>query len=210
MKNLLFVKSSLAGSESRSIAVAGDLVAALHAKYGKVKVVERDVSGGAVPHLSGEFLAALGTPPVHRTAPQHAIARAGDALLAEVEAADLIVIAAPMYNFTIPSTLHAWLDHITRAGRTFRYTPEGRPEGLLKNKKVYVVTARGGVYTGDSPVREMDFQEPYLRAMLAFNGLTDVTFIHVEGQKISPAVADAGLRRAREEIANLLPMASAA
>ena len=210
MKNLLFVKSSLAGANSRSATVADELIAGLRAKYGKLKIVERDVSGGAVPHLTSDFLAALATPPVHRTARQHTVAKAGDGLLDEVEAADVIVIAAPMYNFTIPSGLHAWLDHITRAGRSFRYTAEGEPEGLLKNKKVYVVTARGGIYTGDSPARGMDFQEPYLRAMLAFNGLTDVTFIHVEGQKINPAVADAGMRRAREEITSLVPMAAAA
>jgi FMN-dependent NADH-azoreductase len=211
MTKLLFVKSSLAGTESRSIKVANELIAALRAQNGQMKVAERDVSGAAIPHLSSDFLAALATPPVHRTARQHMLAKAADGLLEEVEAADVIVIAAPMYNFSIPSTLHVWLDHITRAGRTFRYTAEGKPEGLLKNKQVYVVTARGGIYTGDSPAKVMDFQEPYLRAMLAFNGLTEVRFIHVEGQTINPAVAEQGLQRARAEIANLLPaMASAA
>jgi len=210
MKNLLFVKSSLSGRDSRSVAVARELIAALQARHGRAKLVERDVSGGAVPHLTGDTLAALATAPIHRSHQQNALAKAADGLLEEVEAADAIVIAAPMYNFTIASTLHAWLDHITRAGRTFRYTAEGKPQGLLKDKQVYVVTARGGVYTGDSPARASDFQEPYLRAMLAFNGLTDVTFFHVEGQKISPAAADAGLRRAREAIAELHPIASAA
>src|SRR5947209_2432945 len=152
MKNLLFVKSTLSGAQSRSVAVAQDLVTEIRGRQG-VKVIERDVSAGAVPHLTGEFLAAAATAPVHRSPRQHSIANAGDALLDEVEAADIIVIAAPMYNFTIPSTLHAWLDHITRAGRTFRYNADGRPEGLLKDKVVYVVTARGGVYTGDSPAR---------------------------------------------------------
>lgn len=122
----------------------------------------------------------------------------------------MIVIAAPMYNFTIPSTLKAWLDHITRAGRTFRYTPEGVPEGLLKGKKVYVIASRGGVYSGDSPVRSLDFQEPYLRTILGFNGLTDVTVIHVEGQKISPAAAEEGVKRAQEAVARLAPLARAA
>jgi FMN-dependent NADH-azoreductase len=210
MKKLLFVNSSLAGADSRSAAVARELIAALQARHGKLNIVERDVSAGAVPHLSGEHLAAQATPPVHRSARQHALAQSGDALLAEVEAAEVIVIAAPMYNFTIPSTLHAWLDHITRAGRTFRYTAEGKPEGLLKNKKVYVVAARGGVYTADSPAKAMDFQEPYLRAMLGFNGLTDITFVHVEGQRISPAAAEAGLRRAREAVHQLVPTAVAA
>ena len=101
-------------------------------------------------------------------------------------------------------------DHVTRAGRTFRYTAEGRPQGLLKDRKVYVVASRGGIYSGDSPMKAMDFQEPYLRAMLAFIGLTDVTFIHVEGQMISAAEAEAGLQRARETLGKIVPRIRAA
>jgi FMN-dependent NADH-azoreductase len=114
-----------------------------------------------------------------------------------------------MYNFSIPSTLKAWIDHITRAGRTFRYGAAGA-EGLLKGKKVFIVTGRGGVYSGDSPARGMDFQEPYLRAMLGFLGLDDITFIHVEGLKVSPEAAASGLERARKSIGDLLPIATAA
>jgi FMN-dependent NADH-azoreductase len=104
-----------------------------------------------------------------------------------------------MYNFSIPSTLKAWIDHVARAGRTFRYT-EGGPEGLLKGKKVFVVTARGGHYSGESPNRAYDFQEPYLRAVLGFVGLDDVTFLHLEGLKISPEAAADGRARARAEL----------
>ena len=114
-----------------------------------------------------------------------------------------------MYNFTIPSTLKAWIDHIARAGRTFRYTAAG-PEGLLKGRRVFVVASRGGVYTGESPARALDFQEPYLRSMLAFLGLTDVTFIHVEGLQVSPEAAAAGIDRARQAIGGMLPTAAAA
>ena len=145
-----------------------------------------------------------------RSERQQRIANESDPLLEEVEAADVIVIAAPMYNFSISSTLKAWIDHITRAGRTFQYTANG-PEGLLKNKKVFVVTARGGIYTGDSPAKAYDFQEPYLRTILGFNGLTDVTFIHVEGQKISPDAADAGIAQARQAVSDITaPMHAAA
>lgn len=131
-----------------------------------------------------------------------------DRLIEEVEAADILVIAAPMYNFSIPSTLKAWIDHVTRAGRTFRYGAAG-PEGLLKGKKVFVVTARGGIYS-DGPAKVMDFQEPYLHAMLAFLGLVDVRFIHVEGLQISPESASAGIERARGELGNLVSAAVAA
>jgi FMN-dependent NADH-azoreductase len=144
-----------------------------------------------------------------RSERQHALAQESDPLIEEIEAAELIVIAAPMYNFSIPSTLKAWLDHITRAGRTFHYTANG-PQGLLRNKKVFVVTARGGVYTGESPVKAYDFQEPYLRAILGLNGLTDVSFIHVEGQKLSPDAAEAGVAKARRAVSEITAPARAA
>ncbi|HYM04716.1 MAG TPA: NAD(P)H-dependent oxidoreductase, partial [Stellaceae bacterium] len=129
-------------------------------------------------------------------------------LIAEVEVADTIVLAVPMYNFAIPSTLKAWIDHVARAGRTFRYTAAG-PEGLLKGKKVFVVTGRGGIYSGDVPAKIMDFQEPYLRAVLGFLGLDDVTFIHVEGLKVSPESAAHGLDHARKHVGEVVTPAAA-
>jgi FMN-dependent NADH-azoreductase len=129
-------------------------------------------------------------------------------LIEELEAADTIVLAVPMYNFSIPSTLKAWIDHVARAGRTFRYTAAG-PEGLLNGKKVFVVSGRGGFYSGDSPAKVLDFQEPYLRAVLGFLGLTDVTFIHVEGLKVSSEAAEKGISRAREAIAGIVGMPEA-
>lgn len=206
MKNLLFVTSSLSGGDSRSERIARELITAL----GRTRIYERRLGDGSIPHLTGEYLQAIMTAPGNRTPRQHTLAKDGDAYIEDVEAADAIVIAAPMYNFAIPSTLKAWIDHITRAGRTFRYTADGRPEGLLKNKKVYVVAARGGIYTGESPVKSFDFQEPYLRAMLAFIGLSDVTFVHVEGQRISSAAADAGLNKARQAITRIAPLVQAA
>jgi FMN-dependent NADH-azoreductase len=210
MKNLLFVTSSLSGADSKSERIAKEFVASWQAAHGRAHVVTRELGTGAVPHLSGDHLKAWTTPPDQRSEREHSFARQSDPLIEEVEAADVIVIAAPMYNFAIPSTLKAWIDHITRAGRTFRYSATGTVEGLLKGKKVFVVAARGGIYTGDSPAKALDFQEPYLRAILGFNGLTDVTFIHVEGQKMSPEAADAGLARAREVVADVTRMERAA
>lgn len=195
MKTLLFLTSSVFGENSKSAQVASEFVSAWRAANPPADIIHRDLAN-SVPHLTGEHLAAWTTAPAERSERQRAIAGESDPLIEEVEAADVIVIAAPMYNFSISSTLKAWLDHITRAGRTFRYTANG-PEGLLKNKKVFVVTARGGVYTGDSPAKAYDFQEPYLRAILGFNGLTDVTFIHIEAQKLSPDVAEAAIAGAR-------------
>lgn len=195
MKSLLFLTSSIFGENSKSAQVATEFVSAWKAANPAARVVHRDLAN-SVPHLTGEHLAAWMTAPAERSERQRTIAGESDPLIEEVEAADVIVIAAPMYNFSISSTLKAWLDHITRAGRTFRYTDKG-PEGLLKNKKVFIVTARGGVYTGDSPAKAYDFQEPYLRAILGFNGLTDVSFIHVEAQKLSPDAAETAISNAR-------------
>jgi FMN-dependent NADH-azoreductase len=200
MKNLLFVTSSLFGQESKSTQIAAEFVSAWKAANGPARVIHRDLGG--VPHLTAEHFGAWMTAPGERSERQHTIAAESDPLIEEIEAADVIVIAAPMYNFSIPSTLKAWVDHITRAGRTFQYTANG-PEGLLKNKKVFVVTARGGIYTGESPAKAYDFQEPYLRAILGFNGLTDVTFVHVEAQKMSPDAAEASVANARAVVREL-------
>jgi FMN-dependent NADH-azoreductase len=202
MSNLLLVTSSLFGDKSKSRAVALDFLNAWRGVRPNTRVTVRDAN--TIPHLGGETLGALMTPPENRNREQSAMAASADALIEEVEAADTVVIAAPMYNFTISSPLKAWIDNIARAGRTFRYTANG-PEGLLKGKKVFVVTSRGGMYLGDSPAKGMDFHEPYLRAMLSFLGLSDVTFIHAEGQNVSPAAASAGMEAARKSIAEIVP-----
>jgi FMN-dependent NADH-azoreductase len=201
MSNVLFVTSSLNGEKSKSREVALDFLNAWLGARPGAGVTLRDTN--AIPHLSGETLQALMSPAEVRTGAQHQAVAFADELIAEVEAADTIIIAAPMYNFTISSPLKAWIDHIARAGRTFRYTASG-PEGLLKGKKMFVIASRGGLYR-EGPGKAMDFQEPYLRAMLGFLGLTDVTFIHVEGQAISQEAASNGLHRARKGIAELVP-----
>ena len=195
MSNLLFITSSIfgAGSESRQVGV--QFIAAARQANPDLTVVERELTPASMPHLDLNALASAMAPVDARSAEQQAAARLADQLIEEVEAADTIVLAVPMYNFSIPSTLKAWIDHIARAGRTFRYTANG-PEGLLKGKKVVVVTGRGGVYSGESPAKALDFQEPYLRAVLGFVGLTDVEFIHIEGLKVSPEAADQGRARA--------------
>ncbi len=208
MSSLLLVTSSLFGEASQSSRIARELVAALRKANPDMRVVERDLTSATIPHLSNETLTALATPAERRTLGQVEAAAFADALIAEVEAADTIVLAVPMYNFSIPSTLKAWLDHIVRSGRTFRYTGAG-PEGLLKGKKVFVVTGRGGIYSGEGPARGLDFQEPYLRAILGFIGLTDVSFVHVEGLNISEEEAEKGRARARQAITALLPRLAA-
>lgn len=209
MDRVLFITSSLFGEDSVSRQIAGEFVSALRRVQPGVTVTTRDLDPATMPHLSRDILG-----PSSATGPQGADAAQdptafADRLIEEVEAADIIVIAAPMYNFSISSTLKAWIDHIARAGRTFRYTAAG-PEGLLKGKRVVVVTSRGGFYSGAAVARDYDFQEPYLRAVLGFLGLDDVTFIHAEGLKVSPEEASRGLERARRAIGELLATADAA
>jgi FMN-dependent NADH-azoreductase len=200
--NLLFVSSSLFNGQSKSREIAGEFIAGWRRNHPGGRVVERALAPSNMPHLSGATLAALGKAPDIRTQDEQAAVAFADSLIAEAEAADTIVIAAPMYNFTIPTTLKAWIDHIARAGRTFRYTAQG-PEGLLKNKKVVVVVSRGGFYTGNASAAAMDHQAPYLRTVLGFLGLTDVSFVEVEGQAIGPDIAAKGLDAARAAAAVL-------
>jgi FMN-dependent NADH-azoreductase len=206
MSNVLFVTSSLFGENSKSRAVASHFLEAWRQAHPGTRVTTRDTS--TIGHFDGATLTALMTPAEQRSPDQAGTVAAADALIAEVEAADVIVIAAPMYNFSISSTLKAWIDHVARVGRTFRYSASG-PEGLLKGKKVFVAASRGGYYS-EGPSKVMDFHEPYLRGVLGFLGLNDVTFIHAEGLNVSPEAAAEGLRKAHETIAGLVPPARAA
>jgi FMN-dependent NADH-azoreductase len=210
MNELLLVTSSLFGDQSKSAKIAREFVEVWRGAHPGTQVVERALTPDAIPHLSLVALGGLIIPAEQRSAEQIASVAFADRLIEELEQADTIVLAVPMYNFSIPSTLKAWIDHVARAGRTFHYTAAG-PEGLLKGKKVFVVTGRGGFYSGDSPAKVLDFQEPYLRGVLGFLGLTDVTFIHVEGLKVSADAAEQAISRAREAIASIAtPQASAA
>ncbi|MDE2229298.1 MAG: NAD(P)H-dependent oxidoreductase [Alphaproteobacteria bacterium] len=207
MRSVLFVSSSLMSETSKSRQIAAELLAAMTDGRPDIRVTERHLQPDTIPHLSGGVLAALGTPAEQRSTGQQAAVDFADRLIAEVEGADVMVIAAPMYNFSIPSTLKAWLDHIARAGRTFRYTASG-PQGLLGGKQLYVVASRGGYYAGESPARVMDFQEPYLRAFFGFLGIRDVKFIYVEGQAVSPEAAAKGVAAARADIGSALTSAA--
>lgn len=124
----------------------------------------------------------------------------GNAYMDELFASDILVIGAPMYNLSIPTPLKAWIDRIAVAGKTFRYTATG-PEGLLKNKKAFIASARGGIYSAGSPAAALEHQESYLVGLLAFLGVTDVTVIRAEGIAMGPEAKDAAITRALADIA---------
>jgi FMN-dependent NADH-azoreductase len=195
--NILQINSSLRGAASESKRVANNVVAKLQAANPGASVTVRDVGSNPHPVLDEAALGALFTPAEQRTPEQAARVAQDDALIAEVQAADVVVIGAPMYNFGMPIQLKAWFDAIARAGVTFRYTESG-PEGLLKNKKVYVVTSRGGIYPADA-----DPQVPHIRMLLNFLGMTDSTFIYSAGQAMGPEVAGKGQAEADAAVAAL-------
>lgn len=159
-------------------------------------VIQRDVT--ALPSLSAEVFSANMTPPEERTEAQRQLAALGDEIIAELESADVVVIGAPIYNFGVPSGIKAWMDLAARAGRTFRYTESG-PEGLLTNKKAYIVTSSGGVELGS----EMDFATPHLQAFLGFLGFSEISQIDAGGLLMDPTKID----KAEDQIRQLQPAA---
>jgi FMN-dependent NADH-azoreductase len=193
--NILQINSSLRGAASESTRVAGNIVAKLRAANPGASVTVRDVGANPHPVLDEAALGALFTPAEQRTPEQAARVAQDDALIAEIQAADAVVIGAPMYNFGMPVQLKAWFDAIARAGVTFRYTESG-PEGLLKNKKVFVATSRGGIYPSDA-----DPQVPHIRMLLNFLGLVDATFVYSSGQAMGPDVAGKGQAEADATVA---------
>jgi FMN-dependent NADH-azoreductase len=197
MKNVLVVTSSPAGAGSRTAQVSGRVAVAVATREPGSRVVTRDLARDPLPHLDGDFLGGMGRAPADRDAPQAAALARSDALIDELLAADVVVIAAPMHNFGIPSALKAWIDHVARAGRTFRYTAAG-PEGLLQGKRAILVLSRGGVYTR-GPMLRLEFQESYLRGVLGFLGITDVRVIRIEGMALGADVAAAAVARALAE-----------
>src|SRR5882762_11808554 len=179
MKDILLVLSSPRGWNSHSHQFASHIVDDLKARHPGAKVVVRDVAKEPLPHV-GEAFGTGRVLPVEKRSPAEAKALAlSDALVDELAAADVVVLAVPMYNFGLPSSLKAWIDHIVRPGRTFSYSEKG-PQGLVTGKKAVFVFARGGLYS-DGPMQAFDFQEPYLRAALGFVGIADVEVVRVEG-----------------------------
>ncbi|KQW72829.1 FMN-dependent NADH-azoreductase [Phenylobacterium sp. Root77] len=199
MSNILVLNSSVSGQASISRLLVADAVTELTAREPDAKIVFRDLAADPIPHLLPSTVAGVRA---QASTPAEQEARAlSDKLIAELRAADVIVIGAPMYNFSIPTNLRSWFDHVLRAGETFRYSEAG-PEGLLTGKKVIVVESRGGLYS-EGPAQAIDFQEPYLRQLLGFIGLTDVTFIRAEKIGYGPEARDQALADSRAALANI-------
>ncbi len=189
MAKILHVISSPRGEASNSIKLGNAIIDKLKEQHSETAVTVRDLTKGPFPHLEEAHLNAFFTPVEQHTEENKEAIRHSNEAIKEIFDADILVIDAPMYNFSIPSTLKSWIDHIARAGITFRYTAEG-PEGLIKGKKVYLVVTTGGVYSS-GPMTSADFVAPYLKAVLGFVGLTDVVVNRAEGFAMPDLQAEA-------------------
>lgn len=208
MTRILHIESSarpVPGSFSRRL--AADLLDRLITAHPGAVVTVRDLAADPLPHVDAAFVAAMFVPEDERSPEQRAAMRLSEALVSELEAADIVVVGAPMYNYGVPSALKAWIDHVVRARRTFRHTPEG-PVGLLADRPVYIVSAAGGVYSEGATAR-MDFFHPYMRAVLGKIGLKDLRFIRVEGLALGPEASAAAVDAAERVVHASMPVREA-
>ena len=198
MSRILVIESSARQQGSVSRQLTEQFIAQWRHAHPADEVQVRDLASEPVPHLDADLLGGWMKPAEQQTVAEQQALQRSDLLTEELLAADVLVLAAPMYNFAIPSTLKAWLDHVLRAGKTFKYSETG-PQGLLTGKRAFVLTARGGIYAGGS----LDHQEPYLRQALGFIGIHQVDFVHAEGLNLGADSMEKGLGKAREQLARV-------
>ena len=202
MSTVLVLTSSALGSASVSNQLVEDAVARLRSSNPDLAIVARDLGGSPIPHLTVDSATALrGAEPAN--AAQAAAQALSDQLIAELKSADGLVIGAPMYNFGMASTLKTWFDYVLRAGITFRYTESG-PVGLLAGKRAIVIESRGGLYS-EGPAQPLDSQEPHLRNLLGFMGISDVTFVRAEKLAFGPQVREQAIDGARTQLGHIIP-----
>ena len=201
--NVLHVDSSITGDASVTRLLSAQVVDALVKSRPDLTVTYRDVAAHPSEHLSPELLSVVKFQNREGLSPhQQAALAETDALVEEFMAADVVVIGAPMYNFTIPTQLKAWFDRIAQAGKTFRYTEKG-PVGLAGNKRVILLSSRGGTYSTNPAMAGLDFQEAYVKAIMGFMGVIDITVIRAEGVSMGPEAKQKALDLAGAEIAKL-------
>jgi len=200
---ILHIDSSPMGERSYSRKLGAKVLSELQSKYPGSTLKVRDLAANPLPHLSAQTVGAFFTPVEQRTAELNAAVADSDAAVAELKSANIVVIGAPMWNFGIPSSLKAWIDHVARSGLTFKFGANG-PEGLLDPAtKVIIVSSRGGVYSA-GPMAALDFQEDYLRSVLGFLGLRDIAFVRTEGVNLGEEAANSAVQAAESHLAAAL------
>ena len=206
---LLHLDSSITGQNSVSRILTAEIVAAQVARHPSIEVIYHDLTNEPAMHLSPAHLAAFQGAPVQSEALGKDLSLGGQ-YLEELFSSDILVIGAPMYNFSIPTQLKSWIDRIVVAGKTFRYTERG-PEGLLPaGKQVFIASTSGGVYSGDSPAKALEHNESYLRGVFMHIGLKDVTVIRAEGLGLGVDARQNAIERARSTIGDLTVLKRAA
>ena len=198
MKKILNIVTSLKGKDSFSNRLSNVILEKLSVTYPESQVHTHDLSRNPLPYLEESHYTSFITPAEAHTSEHKEAIKHSDQAIKELLEADIIVIGVPFYNFFIPSTLKSWLDHIIRAGITFNYR-SGVPEGLVTNKKVYLAIASGGVYS-EGPMKSYDFTESYLRAVLGFLGMKDITVFRIEGTVV-PDVKEKAWPKAIDQVA---------
>lgn len=198
MKNILVITASIFGQDGQSSQLVNRTLEQLRASHGNLNIQQRDLAAEPVPHLDAERFGAFLTGADDRDGQQQRVVDYSDSLIKEVKQADIIVIGVPMYNFGVPSVLKAYFDHIARAGISFRYTENG-PVGLLEDRPVYILAARGGIYAGTPN----DSQTPFLRSFLGFLGLKDLHFVYAEGLNMGDDPKANALQQAQRNIETL-------
>ena len=199
LRKVLRVSSGLFQANSVSSLLMDELLAGMQKAAQNIELRERDFREHPVPHLDAAWLQALMKPASERSEQQQAKVDYSDSLIAELQSADTIIIGLPMYNFSVPSMLKAWIDHIARAGVTFKYTEQGSV-GLLLGKKVVLVAAMGGVHEAGAT----DFLRPYMKQIMSFVGLDDVEFVTADGLNMGSERREQGLAVARDQIEKLI------
>jgi FMN-dependent NADH-azoreductase len=198
---VLHVDASILGESSISRQLSAAIVARLRAAHPAIAVTYYDLGKEPIGHLTGAHLAAARGAFAESASLQQDVAR-GQQALEDFLGADIVVVGAPMYNFSVSSQLKAWIDRLAVAGKTFRYTPDG-VQGLAAGKKVIVASSRGGFYGPDTPTAFLDHQETYLRGIFGFFGITDITFVRAEGVNVSTEQRQAAIAAATAEAARL-------
>jgi len=201
MAHILHIDSSPRGDRSFSRKFSYEFVTSWKTAHPDDTVTYRDLGHNPVPHVDESWIAAAFSPPQARTPELNQAIKISDELVDEFIAADRYVFGVPMYNFNIPSTLKAYIDQIVRVGRTFAVTEQGAFQGLVSGKKMLIVTARGGSFTQGSPAAPYDYQEPYLKAIFGFLGITDISLIHIENLSAGDDVREQSLAQAQKAIA---------
>lgn len=192
---LLQILSGIFGEHSQSTVLAQQFAASWQSANSNGEVVVRDLINEEVPHLNATTIMAFGTPEADRTAEQQALVSKSDDLIQEIKDADAIVMGVPMYNFAVPTQLKAYFDQLARAGVTFQYTENG-PKGMLEDKPVYVMAARGGMHKG----LPTDTQTDFIKTFLGFIGLHDVRFVYAEGVNMGDEAKEQAIHQAKQDI----------